>query len=80
MALIGGPDSSSGRGYIRLSDANSEENILRALQAVEILRAGVGAVEIDEERKVTHMLHAILADHVEGAITAMTPEEDASCR
>ena len=35
MALIGGPDFGVlGEGYIRLSYANSEENILRALERI----------------------------------------------
>ncbi|RUX82345.1 MAG: aminotransferase class I/II-fold pyridoxal phosphate-dependent enzyme, partial [Mesorhizobium sp.] len=36
VALIGGPDFGVlGEGYIRLSYANSEENILRALERIE---------------------------------------------
>ncbi|TIP77785.1 MAG: pyridoxal phosphate-dependent aminotransferase, partial [Mesorhizobium sp.] len=36
VALIGGPDFGIlGEGYIRLSYANSEENILRALERIE---------------------------------------------
>ena len=36
VALIGGPDFGVlGEGYIRLSYANSEENILRALERVK---------------------------------------------
>ena len=36
VALIGGPDFGIlGEGYIRLSYANSEENILRALERVK---------------------------------------------
>ena len=36
MALIGGPDFGVlGEGYMRLSYANSEENILRALKRIE---------------------------------------------
>ncbi|MHB2263907.1 pyridoxal phosphate-dependent aminotransferase [Aliihoeflea sp. PC F10.4] len=36
VALIGGPDFGTlGEGYIRLSYANSEENILRALERIE---------------------------------------------
>ncbi|TIT58157.1 MAG: aminotransferase class I/II-fold pyridoxal phosphate-dependent enzyme, partial [Mesorhizobium sp.] len=35
VALIGGPDFGIlGEGYIRLSYANSEENILRALERI----------------------------------------------
>jgi aspartate/methionine/tyrosine aminotransferase len=35
VALIGGPDFGVlGEGYIRLSYANSEENILRALERI----------------------------------------------
>ena len=42
MALIGGPDFGIlGEGYLRLSYANSEENILRAIERMEaFLRAG----------------------------------------
>ena len=40
VALIGGPDFGIlGEGYIRLSYANSEENILRALERVGALLA-----------------------------------------
>ena len=36
VALIGGPDFGVlGEGYVRLSYANSEENILRALERIE---------------------------------------------
>ena len=36
VALIGGPDFGVlGEGYLRLSYANSEENILRALERIE---------------------------------------------
>ena len=36
VALIGGPDFGIlGEGYIRLSYANSEENIVRALERIE---------------------------------------------
>ena len=36
VALIGGPDFGVlGEGYMRLSYANSEENILRALEKIE---------------------------------------------
>ena len=36
VALIGGPDFGVlGEGYMRLSYANSEENILRALERIE---------------------------------------------
>ena len=36
VALIGGPDFGVlGEGYIRLSYANSEENILRALERIK---------------------------------------------
>ncbi|TIR44117.1 MAG: pyridoxal phosphate-dependent aminotransferase, partial [Mesorhizobium sp.] len=37
VALIGGPDFGVlGEGYVRLSYANSEENILRALERIEV--------------------------------------------
>ena len=40
VALIGGPDFGIlGEGYIRLSYANSEENILRALERIEAFLA-----------------------------------------
>ena len=40
VALIGGPDFGIlGEGYIRLSYANSEENILRALERIETFLA-----------------------------------------
>ncbi|MET0170114.1 MAG: aminotransferase class I/II-fold pyridoxal phosphate-dependent enzyme, partial [Aliihoeflea sp.] len=40
VALIGGPDFGTlGEGYIRLSYANSEENILRALERIEAFLA-----------------------------------------
>lgn len=43
VALIGGPDFGVlGEGYIRLSYANSEENILRALERIEAFLAGAG--------------------------------------
>ena len=36
MATIGGPDFGvTGEGYIRLSYANSSENILRALERID---------------------------------------------
>lgn len=41
MALIGGPDFGTlGEGYVRLSYANSEENILRALERIEAFLKG----------------------------------------
>ena len=41
VALIGGPDFGIlGEGYLRLSYANSEENILRALERIETFLAG----------------------------------------
>jgi len=40
VALIGGPDFGIlGEGYIRLSYANSEENILRALERIKAFLA-----------------------------------------
>jgi len=45
VALIGGPDFGVlGEGYVRLSYANSEENILRALERMKVfLEKGVPA-------------------------------------
>ncbi len=41
VALIGGPDFGVlGEGYVRLSYANSEENILRALERMEKFLSG----------------------------------------
>jgi len=41
VALIGGPDFGTlGEGYVRLSYANSEENILRALERIEAFLKG----------------------------------------
>ena len=44
VALIGGPDFGVlGEGYIRLSYANSEENILRALERMRVFLEKAGA-------------------------------------